>query len=428
MKAQTGLKFALAAAAVLLAACGKTKVVEPVVGNGGAGLTSVSIGLPDRSSKKDEVADIETKMNGYHLTIEPVDAACAGATKVSKVADYTNTVTLTESLKQGCDYNITLALGNKGGAAAQPAQPAPSYEGKIKALLQAECTACHKPGNKSPDLTTAEAAKKYGARVYARVQAGTMPPSGALGADDKASLKAWADAGYPEKDQSSAGSGSTSADKLGAVYYKNDPVFRIKKEDILGKATFAATLNLTLQADGKAIGLKPGTANSGGSSAADAVKPDPQPEPAKPTVSLGDKDFALTTSAGKEEKASEIFKGKYMLMDFSSSGCIYCVQRAGEVNADAQLQKLLDGTNCSHATFVPEGDLESWQGRVNGASSFVGKHSYALTSSRMGNIVEAFGVSFTGTPTFVLIDQNGKAMHLADPNGVPEAELRQYCK
>ncbi len=427
---------------LLATACGtKSGVLLPGPDgavNQNSSLTAISIGLPDRAALKTQVADIETKMNGFHLIIGPVDVNCMGATKINQIDGYAAAPVVNASLAQGCDYDVILAIGQKAdgqpqtGGNTTPAG-APSYEGKIKPLVDAKCVSCHKSGAQFPDLSNFAAVKAQSASLKRRVDAGTMPPSGALAGSDRDLVTSWIDGGMLEKDAPAAtlpAQPSVPADKLAAVYYKNSVALRIKKEDIAGKASYKVPLSLQIQEDGKKIGLG-ATANNGGGGVqpADPTQPVPPTPPTPPTPSTqipADRDFEMVDASGKTEKLSAAFKGKYMLLDFSSSTCGYCIQRAAEMEQDKELQKLLDGTKCSHATVVPADDLASWHQVAGGANSFVGKHSYQATSSRIGKIVEAFGVQFAGTPTFILVDDAGKAV--ADSNGIPENEIRQYCK
>ena len=78
-------------------------------------LTSVDVKLPDRSGLKTQVADIETKMNAYHLVIK--SSGCTGGADVNEISEYKNSLQLNASLTQGCDYTITMALGNKDAGA-----------------------------------------------------------------------------------------------------------------------------------------------------------------------------------------------------------------------------------------------------------------------------------------------------------------------
>jgi thioredoxin-related protein len=439
MKAQ----IALVVVGAALAACSSTKngLIMPARQGAGAQVTSVNISLPNRTQFKADVSDIESKMNAFNLTITPVDATCANATNINEIQDYASTPTISAQLQQGCDYDVVLALGQKGGSAAQPAQPsttAVTYEGGVKQILDSMCVNCHTTGKQFPDLSSYSAAQKLGNRIQARVAAGSMPTSGALPEDQKATIKSWVDGGLLEKDapatQPQSSGSSASSGRLSATYYKNNKALRIAREQIANQSAIQAKLALQLQDDGKAIGLKIGNgapatggASTGGGDQSTAPTTTQPAQPQAQAASIpSDKDFDLVDGSGKTEKLSTAFKGKYMLLDFSQSGCGYCIQRAGEMDQDSQLQKALDGSKCSHATFVPADDLNSWYDAIGGKDTFTGKHSYQLSTGRMGKIVESFGVNFAGTPTFILIDSNGKSV--ADENGVPSDAINQYCK
>lgn len=438
MKAQMERSIVMFGALLLLAACSDKTTSGPIAG-AGSSVTSVNIGLPDRGSLKTQVADIETKMNAFQLVITPVDATCVGATSVNQVSDYAATTSVNASLKQGCDYDVTLMLGQKS-VAAQPTQPSNlvTYNSQVKAIIDVNCAAsCHKMGGtmQQVDLSSYAGAQRYSARIQARVADGTMPSRG-LAAADRATIKSWVDGGSLEKDASSAGSSSSTGAPTGALaatYYKNNTPLRIAKADIAGKSSFAADLRVQLQEAGRLIGLTQVAAPSGGGSIPNngasngSINPPVQPLPAQPAVSIpAGRDFDLVDADGKSAKLSSLFKGKYMLLDFSASNCGYCIQRAGEMEQNTALQQQLDGNKCGHATFVPKGDLTDWFDATGGKSNFTGKHSYELTTARIGTIAEAFEINFIGTPTFILIDATGRM--IANDNGVPTDAVAQYCR
>lgn len=102
----------------MMAACapqpgGLGSIGGPGGAESGSDLTSITVGLPDRAPLRAQVSDIETRMNGFHLVIQPVDPNCADATRVNQIADWTVSAILTASLRQGCDYTLSLGLGNK---------------------------------------------------------------------------------------------------------------------------------------------------------------------------------------------------------------------------------------------------------------------------------------------------------------------------
>src|SRR5690606_35205105 len=133
-------------------ACGTAEdgVLINIGGGGGAAsdssLTSIDIGLPDRTGLKTQVADIETKMNGYRLQVTSTGAGC---TTIDGVKPYA-TKPIATSLKQGCDHSLTLSLGNMSAGDTQTESPPPTdnkvtYEKDIKPLVDANCatSGCH---------------------------------------------------------------------------------------------------------------------------------------------------------------------------------------------------------------------------------------------------------------------------------------------
>lgn len=121
MLRQTALNILICLAFFPMSGCDET--ASPVVidngisgGDSSSSPTEINIGLPDRSQWKQAVqafGNIETLMNGYQLIIQPTDPNCANATKVNQVSEYGTTSRIQNSLQQGCDYQITLALGSR---------------------------------------------------------------------------------------------------------------------------------------------------------------------------------------------------------------------------------------------------------------------------------------------------------------------------
>lgn len=79
---------------------------------------------------------------------------------------------------------------------------APTYQGNIKAIMDAKCVGCHNPTTglkKTPFLNTYETVKASSSKDIARMEAGTMPPAASprLAAGDLTLFKDWASAGFP---------------------------------------------------------------------------------------------------------------------------------------------------------------------------------------------------------------------------------------
>ena len=73
-------------------------------------LTDVAVNLPDRGQMTGEVANIIDLMNGVHLKVNHVDD-CSQPSAIDKVTEYEDALAVNMSLKQGCSYDVTLALG-----------------------------------------------------------------------------------------------------------------------------------------------------------------------------------------------------------------------------------------------------------------------------------------------------------------------------
>ena len=71
----------------------------------GSQLSSITMRLPDKTKFKEPEL-----LSGYRLVIEPIDDNCPRATRVNKVALWSDT-TLSEKIAQGCDYSIGMQLG-----------------------------------------------------------------------------------------------------------------------------------------------------------------------------------------------------------------------------------------------------------------------------------------------------------------------------
>lgn len=90
-----------------------------------------------------------------------------------------------------------------------------SWAGGISTLFQSNCGSCH-PGSMPTNYTMYYDVTTSISTVMMRIDAGTMPPRGALAAADQAAIHAWIAAGMPEVDgvtpvPASAGTGASGA-------------------------------------------------------------------------------------------------------------------------------------------------------------------------------------------------------------------------
>lgn len=84
-------------------------------GKSGASLTDIDMNMPEASafeSRSQELAElIRTGRFGYRLQISPKDSSCTGATSIDQTAVYGANLSLSSSIRQGCDYSLTVELG-----------------------------------------------------------------------------------------------------------------------------------------------------------------------------------------------------------------------------------------------------------------------------------------------------------------------------
>jgi hypothetical protein len=195
-----------------------------------------------------------------------------------------------------------------------------------------------------------------------------------------------------------------SPSSLSSVLFHNEPALRIAKADINGKASFQANIVL------KAFSAQPGVPDS-----------DPQSAPFP-----SDKDATFMDANGVTSSISKIFKGEYLLLDFSQPGCGACVQMAQEHANDQEFIAAFasEGAKCSSATVVPQSQRSGWQSLFP-ASSALGRHA-VFPSGGFSDVASKFGQRITATPTFMLIDRSGNVV--GKSAGELPAQAKQLCK
>lgn len=208
--------------------------------------------------------------------------------------------------------------GGEGGGEATTlsltADPAVSYDGRIKALLAAKCVACHKPGGTPPDVSTYDAAKASGEDNLRTILDGSMPPAGALPKADQDAFKAWVDGGYLKGAPGGAGGAASGAAKGGGA----DATAR----DLCG-------------GEGDAVGTKPAGGN--------APKPAPKaPAPKGPAAPGG----------GSAPKAT-FTGGIKSLLDSKCNAC----HKAGGTPPDLTTYALAKAEGASSLATIEDGSM-----------------------------------------------------------------------
>ena len=236
MSSKLMLKLLLSGVTVAgLTSCGNSNRIAGGASGGSSDVTAVNITLPDRAVLKAQVADIETKMNAYRLVIKSNGGGCTNPTNIDKVDTFSKNPTLSASLQQGCDYELSLELGSKSSTIVAPdTTEKVTYDSKIKAYLDRACVSCHSSSAQGlSDLTNFASVKTASSSIYDRVVVkGNMPKGTAPSAEDKEMITAWKNAGYLEKAEASQTVPGASTDKLAQVYYKNNTTHIINKAEV----------------------------------------------------------------------------------------------------------------------------------------------------------------------------------------------------
>ncbi len=280
-----------------------------------ASLTSIDINMPratDLQARHQEIdALIRGQAFGYHLQVTPIDLACPGATQINQVGIFEATTRLASTIRQGCDYNVTLELG-------------------------------------------------------------------------------------------SLGNGGRGLDR---IFFRNEPALRVNKGDIAGRASLQAAISLKDLASNQSLDVIPnGNPSDPGSS---------QPNvPAFPP----EKDAEVIDASGSRVLLSSVFKGEYLLLDFSQPGCGACVSMAKELSGDEAFHQAfgVGDAKCSHATVVPASQKSSWLG-IFPVSGMIGSHSI-FPEGGFSVVAEKLGRRITATPTFLLVDRAGNVIDSAAGN------------
>lgn len=105
-----------AAVATITSSCRITSgVVNDSKKSGGVSkVADVKVNLPSADQFKPSQGS--AVVNALQLTVKPKDSNCSGATQINAAIIPYNTPTLSEKFHKGCDYILTLAIGEKSAA------------------------------------------------------------------------------------------------------------------------------------------------------------------------------------------------------------------------------------------------------------------------------------------------------------------------
>jgi thioredoxin-related protein len=186
--------------------------------------------------------------------------------------------------------------------------------------------------------------------------------------------------------------------------FRNDPPLAIKRSDIQGKPTFQANIVLKVVTN---------------------QQQDQQNVPSRPAFPA-EKDSEFLDAQGNTVRLSEIFRGEYLLLDFSQPGCSACISMAEELTTDQEFMRAfaLEGSKCSMATVVPQSQRSGWLSMFS-ATDMIGRHS-VFPAGGFSEVAGKFGERITATPTFLLIDRSGNVVGKS-AGGLPD-NARQLCR
>lgn len=133
-------------------------------------------------------------------------------------------------------------------------------------------------------------------------------------------------------------------------------------------------------------------------------------------------DFKALDIKGEEVKFSDYFKGKYVLLDFSSPYCFFCQQA---VPITSKLAKALED-KLTYVTYCTENDLDSIKKYID----LKGNHSVTVWDKRgmLSPTIAKYRMS--GTPYYVLFNSEGRLLKIFDQGleGDFEEQLRKLIK
>jgi hypothetical protein len=275
------------------------------VGQGKSKLTEIKVKLPESTLFKPTSGS--AVVNAIKLTIKPKDSDCSGATKVDETRSYADNI-VSQKLAKGCDYAISLAIGEKTGAAFK-------------------------------------------------------------------------------------------------AYYRNTTEKSVPKSELTG-GSISVSMLLTRTSEGAAANMPE---SLGSAPTPTPPTPDKPVPPAKKELAAALKSASLKGPGSKTVGLADVFKSDYLLVDFSSLGCSYCITHAEEMNRDSAFQKMMDGSGkCTSAIVINQGQVDDWVSQF-GAATFVGKSTFEF-SSGVGGFGKLFGQNITLTPTVMLFDRDGKTV------------------
>jgi thioredoxin-related protein len=113
-------------------------------------------------------------------------------------------------------------------------------------------------------------------------------------------------------------------------------------------------------------------------------------------------DVRITDTNNKSSTISENFKGKYLLVDISQTGCEYCIQLATVDMIHVETKQLISSEKCSALTLIPATySMSKWLEQVKNNNK---EHTFSVSHADAQKIAGHPSLVY---PTLKVIDVTG---------------------
>jgi len=144
----------------------------------------------------------------------------------------------------------------------------------------------------------------------------------------------------------------------------------------------------------------------------------------EPLQLTSEQNFILKDVDEKATTLTDYFKGKYLVLDLSSSSCGACISLAQEKDRETEFQKMFEPGKCTFAVLVTNRDLRSWLNNFS-EGGFLSTHSFAVDLSQQA-MAKAFGFTLEYIPSILFIDRKGNLVQ-SDVGQIP-SRVNELCK
>ncbi len=207
-----------------------------------------SFSLPPRNSFKLDEATQLSRINGYAWRVDGQGKNCQDSIAHESFGSYEDGKKFSFNISGTCSYFVTVMLGELASTKLSLTDRI-TYIQQVQPIMDQQCVSCH------TEFSSFAGVRAQAKNIVASIEAGTMPPSGAL-ADEKIALfLAWADAGFAEKDLKEQEPNVVNS-ALSEVFYRNNYNDRITDYELLGRTSYELRRSLWIQPAAEALGLQ----------------------------------------------------------------------------------------------------------------------------------------------------------------------------